>query len=55
MVKPARMKQLKPMARNAMPANKRRSNLCAYLPTNGDINTGRIPIGATASPAQVAV
>ncbi|MCY1449633.1 hypothetical protein D9M71_663840 [compost metagenome] len=55
LVKPARMKQLRPMARNARPANKRRSNLCAYLPTNGDISTGNRPIGATARPAQVAV
>ena len=43
------------MAKNASPANRRKSNLLAYLPTNGDISTGRIPIGATASPAQVAV
>ncbi|MNG41158.1 hypothetical protein D3C84_1301580 [compost metagenome] len=55
LVNPARMKQLRPIARNARPASSRRSNLCAYLPTNGDINTGKIPIGATASPAQVAV
>ncbi|MCY1440035.1 hypothetical protein D9M71_562920 [compost metagenome] len=55
LVNPARMKQLVPIARNASPANKRRSNLCAYLPTNGDISTGSKPIGATASPAQVAV
>ncbi|MNP78737.1 hypothetical protein D3C76_1764240 [compost metagenome] len=55
LVNPARMKQLRPIARNASPANTRRSNRWAYLPTKGDISTGRMPMGATASPAQVAV
>ncbi|MNL34833.1 hypothetical protein D3C87_1568260 [compost metagenome] len=55
LVKPARMKQLRPMARNAPPASRRMSNFGAYLPTNGASSTGRIPSGATAKPAQVAV
>ena len=36
-------------------ASMRRSNRSAYLPTNGVINTGRMPIGAVARPARMAV
>lgn len=36
-------------------AQMRRSTLCMYLPTKADRNTGRMPMGAAAMPAQVAV
>src|SRR5574340_523187 len=36
-------------------AQMRRSTLCMFLPTTADRNTGRMPMGAAAIPAQVAV
>ena len=43
------------IATNARLATSRRSKRCAYLPTNGVSSTGRMPMGAVAKPAQIAV
>ncbi|MCY1456467.1 hypothetical protein D9M71_736890 [compost metagenome] len=54
-LKPERRKLVKDRNTNAKEAIQRMSKRDAYLPTNGDMITGRMPIGAVARPAQIAV
>ncbi|MNT92226.1 hypothetical protein D3C72_2334740 [compost metagenome] len=54
-LKPERRKLVIDSTTNAMVASMRMSKRDAYLPTNGVMITGRMPIGAVARPAQIAV